>query len=369
MGSISILSKKNPHVKISNVAVLHNQIDRKILRRQIEQSGEKWITLSFYRYMEIRDPKALRDEIYADLFRLNIRGRIYIAREGINAQISLPEKSRSAFEVWLQNKSQLKDIHLNRAIEDNGKSFIRLTVKTRKKIVADGLEEGDVDLRHVGKPLDAEAFNHLADRPDTVIVDMRNHYESEVGYFQNALRSDADTFREALPMVEKILASHRDKNIVLYCTGGIRCEKASAYYRERGFAHVHQLQGGIIGYIHQVRKQNLENKFMGKNFVFDERLGEKITDAILSQCHQCGAPCHTHVNCANDACHLLFIQCPECASRYRGTCSKSCLRVLNLPIDEQKRLRKGIKKGMQVYKKGRPSFKAAVSSQERQPFP
>jgi UPF0176 protein len=139
----------------------------------------------------------------------------------------------------------------------------------------------------------------------------------------------------------------------MYCTGGIRCEKASAWMKHRGFKHVFQLNGGIIEYARQVKEQGLENKFIGKNFVFDERLGERISPDIISHCHQCGAPCDDHTNCKNDGCHLLFIQCKSCAEKYDGCCSADCKNIVSLPAEKQKEIRQGINKGRQVFRKGR----------------
>src|SRR5690606_20910527 len=160
-------------------------------------------------------------------------------------------------------------------------------------------------------------------------------------------------FREALPVVEKMLEDKKDKNVIMYCTGGIRCEKASAWMKHRGFKNVFQLNGGIIEYARQVNEHGLENKFLGKNFVFDERLGERISDDIISTCHQCGAPCDDHTNCKNDGCHLLFIQCKACAEKFNGCCSTECSEIIQLPLEQQKALRKGVNKGRQVFRKGR----------------
>jgi UPF0176 protein len=143
------------------------------------------------------------------------------------------------------------------------------------------------------------------------------------------------------------------KNLVMYCTGGIRCEKASAYYKHQGFKNVFQLEGGIINYAKQIKEEGLESKFIGKNFVFDHRLGERITDDIVSQCHQCGAPCDVHTNCANEGCHLLFIQCDSCKSKMEGCCSTECVDVIHLPEEEQKTIRRGIKNGNMIFKKGK----------------
>jgi UPF0176 protein len=149
------------------------------------------------------------------------------------------------------------------------------------------------------------------------------------------------------------MKDQRDKNLLMYCTGGIRCEKASAWMKHLGFKNVFQLNGGIIKYAQEVKELGLENRFIGKNFVFDERLGERITEDIIAVCHQCGAPCDDHTNCRNDGCHLLFIQCKKCSEKYKGCCSDACVETISLPAEKQKEIRKGINKGRQVFKKGR----------------
>jgi UPF0176 protein len=145
----------------------------------------------------------------------------------------------------------------------------------------------------------------------------------------------SDTFREQLPLAAELLEADKDKNIVMYCTGGIRCEKASAYLLHRGFTNVYHLEGGILEYTRQVREQGLENQFMGKNFVFDGRLGERIGTEIISHCHQCQSLCDTHHNCANDDCHLLFLQCESCAQTWEGCCSPECQQWKNLASEER----------------------------------
>ncbi len=333
--------------------LLHNRTDRRILKKQLEESNEPRLTLSFYKYVYIADPLAFRNQIFIDWSALKVYGRIYVAHEGINAQVSVPEEAFDRLQAYIDASALLQGIHLNLAIEAEGKSFIKLKIKVRPKIVADGLDDGAFDVTDKGIHLDAEAFNRLAEDPDTVIVDMRNHYESEIGHFENALLPDADTFREALPMVEETLQSQKDKKIVMYCTGGIRCEKASAYLRHKGFEKVYQLEGGIIRYSREVKAKGLPNKFKGKNFVFDERLGEKIGGEVISHCHQCGAPCDTHTNCKNEACHLLFIQCAACSIRYDGCCSADCQTFISLPEEEQRVKRKAFKVTRNVFRKGR----------------
>lgn len=332
---------------------LYNRIDKRILKDQLKDIPYQRKTLSFYTYHKIEDPAAFRDELYLGLDTLQVWGRIYVAHEGINAQLSVPTQYYNDFCAFLNQIDFLKGVRLNVAIDDDGKSFFKLKILVRKKIVADGLNDDTFDASNSGTHLNAIDFNRLTNDSSTVVVDMRNHYESEVGHFKDAICPDVDTFRDSLPIVEKLLEDKKEQNVVMYCTGGIRCEKASAWLKHRGFKNVFQLNGGIIEYARQVNNQGLENKFVGKNFVFDERLGERISDDIISVCHQCGKACDTHTNCKNDGCHLLFIQCHECADQLNGCCSKECKEIIALPAETQKEIRKGMNKGRQVFKKGR----------------
>ena len=281
-------------------------------------------------------------------------GRIYVAHEGINAQMSVPADHFEAFRETLEAYDFMKGIRLNVAVEQDNHSFLKLTIKVRNKIVADGLNDETFDVTNKGIHLKAQEFNDLLANPDTIVVDFRNHYESEVGHFEGAITPDVENFRESLPIINEQLQDFKeDKNLLMYCTGGIRCEKASAYFKHQGFKNVYQLEGGIIEYARQVKDEGVESKFVGKNFVFDHRLGERITDDIISQCHQCGKPCDNHTNCANDACHLLFIQCDDCKAVMENTCSSECLEIFHLPEEEQLALRKGLQVGNKVFRKGK----------------
>jgi UPF0176 protein len=333
---------------------LYNTLSAKERETLLEQAGEDRLTLSFYQYAKIGNPSLFRNYLFVAWDEIGVLGRIYVAHEGINAQLSVPAQKFTAFKAILDGIYFLKEVRLNIAIEHDLKSFLKLKVKVRDKIVADGLNDDSFDVRNKGIHVNAEAFNELIEDPDTILVDMRNHYESEIGHFKGAITPDVDTFRDSLDIIEEDLKNHKeDKKLVMYCTGGIRCEKASAYYKHKGFKQVYQLEGGIIEYARQVESKGLENKFIGKNFVFDHRRGERITDAVIAQCHQCGAPCDTHVNCANEACHLLFIQCEDCASKMEQCCSTDCQEVIQLPYEEQKRLRQGIPNSNKIFKKGR----------------
>ncbi|HEV7782391.1 MAG TPA: rhodanese-related sulfurtransferase [Chitinophagaceae bacterium] len=332
---------------------LHNRVSRKELKELILKDPTPRTTISFYCYFKIEEPKTFRDQLYRDLKDLQVFGRIYLAHEGINAQISVPAANTEAFRAYLYSIDPLNGIRLNIAVDDDGKSFYVLDIKVRNKIVADGISDPAFDMANRGNYVNAEQFNKLTADPDTVVIDMRNHYEFEVGHFENAIEVPSDTFREQLPMAADMMKADKEKSIIMYCTGGIRCEKASAYMLHRGYKNVFHLEGGIINYVNQVKEQGLDNKFHGKNFVFDQRLGERITDEIISKCHQCGQPADTHVNCVNDACHLLFIQCDECRTKMEGTCSRECFDLIHLPEEEQKRLRAGIDKGRNVFNKSR----------------
>ena len=314
---------------------LYNIYSKEELQAQLAQEKDERIVLSFYKYAILASPEEFRDQLYLDFDNLGVLGRIYVSGEGINAQISVPESQFKAFKSFIEQHDVLSGIRLNIAIESEKESFLKLKIKRRKKIVADGLDDKSFDVTDRGVHLDAKSFNEITDREDTVIIDMRNHYESEVGHFEGAITPDVETFKESLPIIDEMLQEHKDKNIVMYCTGGIRCEKASAYYKHRGFEKVYQLDGGIIEYARQAEEQGLPNKFKGKNFVFDERMGERISDDIISKCHQCSTPNDDHTNCANEACHILFIQCISCSDQYEGCCSEKCRDFKRLPQEEQ----------------------------------
>ncbi len=343
------------------MALLHNRVSNEELKQKMLAETEKRKTISFYRYCKIGDPAAFRDYLYKNLTSLKVFGRIYVASEGYNAQISIPESQFAAFCSFLQEDALLKDLRLNIAIEDDGKSFWVLKVKVRKKIVMDGIDDERFNMHQKGKYVNAEEMNKMMSDPSTIVVDFRNHYEYEVGHFKNAVQLPSDTFREQLPMAVDLLKGKEEKNIIMYCTGGIRCEKASAFMLHKGFKNVFHLEGGIINYVNQVKEKGLETNFIGKNFVFDNRLGERITNDVIAHCHQCGKPCDSHTNCKNNGCHLLFIQCGECAEKYNGCCSKECKDLIELPEERQKEIRKGLKNGQNIFNKSRSRLRPVLN--------
>lgn len=333
--------------------LLHNRVNNEELRQRMLAETEPRTTISFYQYFPIQNPLEFRNTWYKDLTALQVFGRIYVAHEGVNAQISVPNSKLEELRSYLYQHPALEGLRLNIAVDDDGKSFWVLRIKVREKIVADGISDPSFSMENKGKYVNAEEMNKLLEDENTIVVDMRNHYEFEVGHFVRAIEIPSDTFREQLPMAVEMLKGNEQKNIVMYCTGGIRCEKASAYMKHMGFDNVFHLEGGVIHYANQLSKQGLESKFIGKNFVFDQRLGERITHDIIANCHQCGKPCDTHTNCKNEACHLLFIQCEECARRMKGCCSNDCVSVMELPEEQRKEMRKGKDLGRNIFNKSK----------------
>ena len=333
---------------------LYNKLSAKERAELIDKAGKDRLTISFYQYHKIKDPQVFRDQLYINWDKLDVLGRIYVSFEGVNAQLSVPAENFKTFKADLDCISFLENVRLNVAVEHDNKSFLKLKVKVRDKIVSDGLNDDTFDVTDIGVHLKAEEFNEMLVDPNTICVDMRNHYESEIGHFEGAIRPDVDTFRDSLDIIEEDLKNHKeDKNLLMYCTGGIRCEKASAYFKHKGFKNIFQLEGGIIEYTRQTKTEGVANKFIGKNFVFDHRRAERISDDVVSQCHQCGEPCDEHVNCDNEACHLLFIQCKLCSEKMNTCCSDTCKDIATLPFVEQKALRKGKGNSNKIFKKGR----------------
>ena len=326
-------------VKKKDDRFLFNQKDREQLKADLAEENFKRRTCSFYRYILIDDPHVLRDELYKDWFNLRILGRVYIATEGINAQISVPEPQWDQFLETLNSRSVLTSMPLKHAVRE-GQSFIKLVIRVKQEIVAYNIPADQYDMNHVGGYLSTGEFNKAIDNPDSVVVDMRNYYEREVGHFKTAVLPDVETSRDLLPHVKNLLKGQEEKEVLLYCTGGIRCEKASAYLLHHGFKNVKQLEGGVIQYAHDVKAQQLDSKFIGSNFVFDDRLEERITADVISVCHQCGMACDTHTDCMNQACHILFIQCPDCKTAFNGCCSAACQEFAALPLEKQWLLRK-----------------------------
>lgn len=327
-------------LSLQSVKKLQNTLPAEKLKLQLETEGVSRTTLSFYRYVHLAEPEALRNALYAEWDELSVLGRIYLAQEGVNAQLSLPTNNLEAFRLAIDQRPEFKDVPFKIAVEDDGNSFLKLVIKVRPKLVADGLADDAFDTTNVGEHLDAKTFNQKMTEGATV-VDMRNNYEAMIGHFEGALLPKSDTFRGALEEMLGTLEDKKDAPLLMYCTGGIRCEKASAWFRHHGFTNVGQLHGGIIDYARQVKAEALPNKYKGQNFVFDARLAERISDDVVSNCMQCGASNDRITNCLMATCNLLLVQCEACATKYANCCSPSCREIHLLPEDEQREWRKG----------------------------
>jgi UPF0176 protein len=330
---------------------LCNQLGREQLIKKLEQENFTRTTVSLYRYSIIEDVPTFRTELYQKLESLGVLGRVYVAREGINAQVCVPTHNLEAFKVVMDG--YFPGIPYKMAVTEEGHSFLKLIVKEKVKILADGQEDDSYDVTDVGNHLSAKEWNEAMEKDGTIVIDVRNHYEHEIGHFENALLPDVDTFKEELPVIKDMLEGKEDQKILLYCTGGIRCEKTSAWLKDKGFKDVNQLHGGIIDYKRQVDQDGLENKFIGKNFVFDGRMGESISGDVIAHCHTCGEKADTHINCEWQVCHVLFIQCKNCQEKYEKCCSEECQKHLHLPEEIQKELKKKAKPSGKTFMKGR----------------
>ena len=321
---------------------LYNLKSKDLLVKTLEFEDFNRTTCSFYKYVNIIDPSTFRDKVYVEFDILEILGRVYIAKEGVNVQISVPEKNWGLFLKLISSIKLFNDVDIKTAISD-GISFYKLVVKVKKEIVAYNIPKSKFNMDVVGEHLDTKQFNEAIENSNTTVIDMRNIYESEVGQFISAKIPQVEKSKDLLPEVRRMLKGREHHQVLLYCTGGIRCEKASSFLINEGIKNVKQLQGGIIQYAHDVKKEGLESKFIGKNFVFDARLGERVTEDIISTCHLCGNRSDNHKDCKNDACNILFIQCSKCDENLNGCCSIDCKKIASLPIDEQIKHRKNQK--------------------------
>lgn len=319
---------------------LTNTLPKDVLMEIVRQENFKRTTISFYRYVHIEEPEKLRDDLYIAWKKIGVLGRIYVAKEGINAQLNIPEHNMNEFRNSVNSFNEFKDVLFKIGITENGISFWKLTIIVKKFILADGLPHNEYDVTNVGTHLNAKEFNKAINN-GALVVDMRNNYESDIGYFEGAIKPDVHTFKEELPLVLETLKGKEKEKVLLYCTGGIRCEKTSAYLKHHGFKDVNQLHGGIIDYKHQIDREGLKSKYIGVNYVFDGRTNESITNDLIGKCYTCKEPSNTYIDCENLACHVLFVQCAACQNKLQKCCSENCVTIKQLPAEEQKKLRKG----------------------------
>ncbi|WP_422667280.1 rhodanese-related sulfurtransferase [Buchnera aphidicola] len=311
------------------MSILHNRLSKQKLKQYALFLQENRINLSFYKYFNILNVQEYRDNIYKYFYKYHVLGRVYIAKEGINAQISVPIEFYSILKNFIYNfDNALKNLRINKSFNNDKLSFWVLSVKIKKNIVADGIKNIFFNPNNVGIYLKAKEVNSMINNNDIILIDMRNYYEYAIGHFPQAIQIKSITFREQLNIIVKKLEYAKNKKIIMYCTGGIRCEKSTAWMKFNGFKYVYHLEGGIIGYVHDAKKNNLPILFEGKMFVFDNRMSEKISNKVISFCQQCHHSSDTYTNCAYNICHQLFIQCRSCAIDFHNCCSIDCMKKI-----------------------------------------
>ncbi|MBX4212153.1 rhodanese-related sulfurtransferase [Candidatus Pacearchaeota archaeon] len=281
----------------------------------------------FYKYVKIDDPQEFAISHKDFCKELGLFGRILIAEEGINGSVSGTKDQIERYKSAMRSNPIFSDIQFK---EEEGlmHPFNRMAVKVKKEIVR---FDQDVDLSKAGKHISPQEFLELHDK-EVIIVDARNDYESRVGKFKNAVIAPISNFRE-FPKFAETLNDKKDKKILMYCTGGIRCEKASAYLIQNGFSDVSQLDGGILNFVQQYPNTIWE----GKCFVFDKRLLSAGDESSLSACEGCGIKCDLYKDCRNKTCNKFTSLCSECDRKLAGCCSEKCLneflssKELNIP--------------------------------------
>ncbi len=279
-----------------------------------------YYTLLFYKYVPLPDAAqwAINHRTFAE--QLGVRGRVLVAEEGINGTISGTQEQTEAYMTWLRNDPRLSDLEF-KVDACSGHTFNKLYVRHRKELVHFGVPDVDV-VRDRGQYVEPEQWVQLKEEPGTIMVDFRNRVEWEVGRFRGALTLPIEHFRE-VPQQLSLLEPYRNHKILAYCTGGIRCEKATAYLRRNGFEQVFQLHGGIIEY----GKRTGGVDFDGKCYVFDHRITvdvNRVNPTIVSHCTVCHRPSARYINCANMRCNKHFILCEECSAQWEGCCSEMC---------------------------------------------
>ncbi|NGP43981.1 rhodanese-related sulfurtransferase [Bacillaceae bacterium SIJ1] len=280
--------------------------------------------LLYYQYVTIDDPETFAAEHLAYCKNLGIKGRILVAHEGINGTVSGTVEQTEAYMEHVRSDERFKDMAF-KIDEADKHAFKKMHVRPRPEIVNSSLNEHINPNRQTGRYLEPEEFRKALEDDDVVIIDARNDYEYDIGHFRNAIRPDIKTFRELPQWIKENLADQKDKKILTYCTGGIRCEKFTGFLIDEGFKDVNQLHGGIVTYGKDEKVQG--ELYDGKCFVFDERMSVPVNqkeDVVVGKCYHCGKAEDRYVNCANPECNRLYVCCEECEPKYRRSCSDDC---------------------------------------------
>ena len=280
----------------------------------------------FYKYIEISYPKQVMKWQKKVCQELGLKGRILISHEGINGTLGGTVAHLEIYKKIMSEHALFADIDFK---ESTGgpECFPRLAVKVRNEAVTLGIPYDKLTPHNGGQHLSpTETHELLTQNPqDLVILDARNNYEWAIGKFENAITPDIDNFRDLPHYLDENLDQFKDKQVLMYCTGGIRCERATAYLNEKNVAKkVYQINGGIHRYVEEYP----DGFFRGKNYVFDGRIAVKINDDILGSCAMCQKPCDDYYNCLNALCNKHFIGCTQCIKQLDTTCSTTCQRLI-----------------------------------------
>lgn len=281
--------------------------------------------LLYYKYVPIEDPARFTAEHLKFCKNLGVKGRILIAAEGINGTLSGTVEQTDAYMDAMRQDARFADI-VYKIDEEDAHAFDKLYVRHKKELVTFRLPE-PIDPNEIsGKRLPPKEFYEAIQQQDVIIIDARTGYEFDVGHFRGAIRPPVDSFKEFPEWVRANLAEYKDKPVLTYCTGGIRCETFSGFLLKEGFSDVSQLQGGIVTYGKDPEVQG--RLFDGKCYVFDKRISVRINmtdeDVLVGKCHHCGAATDNYVNCANMYCHFQHFCCTECEIRTKRSCSPQC---------------------------------------------
>ena len=281
--------------------------------------------LLFYTYTNFEQPKQICKWQYTLCRKLNLKGRIIIAHEGINGTVGGSDEAIEQYKKELLEHPQLHNMDIKKS-EGDADCFPRLQVVVKNEIVHLGVKD-QAHITHTGVHLTpAQTHELLSNKPnDLVVLDARNQVESAVGAFKDAIKPNIKHFRELPEYVDNHLDEFKDKQVLMYCTGGIRCERATAYLKEKGVAkEVYQIEGGI----HRYAEHYPDGHFRGKNYVFDRRIAVKVNDDVLSNCAQCNIPCDAYNNCLNALCNKHYIACVSCLKLYNQCCSAACKELV-----------------------------------------
>jgi len=283
-----------------------------------------YAVLAFYRYVTIDNPHQMVQEHLDFLGKCDAKARIYISDEGINGQMSIAKADMQAYIDWLHAQKPFEGLEI-KVHEHPEHAFAKLTVKYREQLAA---LDTKVDWRNTGEHVAPEQWKEMLENrdEDTILIDVRNNYESKVGHFEGAMLPDLETFREFPTYTDELKEKYDPKKtkVMMYCTGGIRCEIYSALMKEKGYDEVYQLDGGVIKYGLEVGKDH----WNGNLFVFDDRMVVPLEGkpaAPIEKCHVCDTLSDIYYNCANMDCNDLFVSCPKCNEDRKGCCSESCM--------------------------------------------